>query len=53
MKSLDACNPMSMKFLDSELLSDLASKYNLSHELLPNESLLAKRALQGEAETGF
>ena len=51
MKLLDACNPLSPKFLDSALLSDLASRYDLNHELLPNESLLAKRALQGEAET--
>ncbi len=51
MKSLDACNPLSTLFLDSVLLSDLALRYGLSHELLPNESMLAKRALQGEAET--
>ena len=50
-KSLDACNPSSSQFLDSILLSDLASRYDLPHELLPNESLLAKRALQGVAET--
>uniref|UniRef100_A0A1X7V429 Uncharacterized protein n=1 Tax=Amphimedon queenslandica TaxID=400682 RepID=A0A1X7V429_AMPQE len=48
MKSLDGCNPLSSKFLDSALLSTLALKYNLNHEveLLPTECLLAKRALQ-------
>ena len=46
MKSLDACNPLSSQFLDSVLLSSLASKYNVNHEFLSNETLLAKRALQ-------
>ena len=46
MKCLDACNPLSSQFLDSVLLSSLASKYNVNHEFLSNETLLAKRALQ-------
>ena len=50
MKSLDACNPLSKHFLDSSLLSDLASRYGVSQNL-PNECLLAKPALQGEPQT--
>ena len=51
MKSLYACDPLSTHFLDSSLLSDLASRYSASQNLLPNECLLAKRALQGEPQT--
>ena len=51
MKSLDACNPLLKHFLDSSLLSDLASRYGVSQNLLPNECLLAKPALQGEPQT--
>ena len=46
MKSLDGCSPLSSKFLDSALLSSLALKYKLNHELPPNECFLAKRALK-------
>ena len=42
MKSLDGCNSLSCKFLDTVLLSSLALRYNLNHELLPNQCLLAK-----------
>ena len=35
MKSLDGCSPLSSKFLDSALLSSLALKYKLNHELPP------------------
>ncbi len=51
MKSLYAYDPLSTHFLDSSLLSDLASRYSASQNLLPNECLLAKRALQGEPQT--
>ena len=46
MKSLQACRPSSSTFLDSSQLSHLASFYNISVDLLSNECVLAKRALQ-------
>ena len=51
MRSVDACNPMSSNFLDSSLLSFLASLYNISSEQI---CLLAKPVLKNkEAETLF
>ena len=45
MKSLAACSPTSSHFLDSLLLSSLASLYDVNHEQLQNECLLARRTL--------
>lgn len=53
MKSIDACNPLSPHFLDSSLLSSLASLYNICNEQLSNECLLAKPILKDKAETLF
>ena len=46
MRSVDACNPLSPNFLDSYLLSLLASLYNICTEQLPTECLLAKPVLK-------
>ena len=55
MRSVDACNPLSPNFLDSSLLSLLASLYNICTEQLPNEWLLAAKLVlkDKDAETLF
>ena len=54
MRSVDACNPLSPNFLDSYLLSLLASLYNICTEQLPTECLLAKTVLKDkDTETLF
>ena len=54
MRSVDTCNPLSPIFLDSYLLSLLASLYNICTEQLPTECLLAKTVLKDkDTETLF
>jgi hypothetical protein len=54
MKAVDAFNSFSPNFLDSSILSLLASMYSVSPEQLPNECLPAKNVLKDkEAETMF
>ena len=51
MKSLAACSPTSSHFLDSSLLSSLASLYDVNHEQLQNECLLAHRTISSTFKT--